>query len=78
MYCNYAIILLTVRMKCLFTLVLYNNCIKCTFYMHLIICEDCKHTRFEFTCRMTMLLAAFFSSSLMLYTGYLYGVVYIS
>ena len=60
MFCSYAIILLTVRMKCLYILVLYINCIKCTFDMHLVMCEDCKHTRIRFTCIMTMLLAAFF------------------
>ena len=62
---------------CLYILVLCNNCIKCTFYLYLIICEDCKHTRFRFTCIMKMLLTAF-SSLLMFYTVYLHGVVYIS
>ena len=33
MYCNYAIILLTVRMKSLCILVLYNNFITCKLYL---------------------------------------------
>ena len=45
--------------------------------MYLVICEDCKHTRFRFTCIMTMFLAALFFSLLLFYTAYLYGGVYI-